>query len=276
MIDEPTAELASLHALGLLEGAEKSAFETALARDPALRRLVRELREAAAQLSFCAPDEPPPSPELKARLLARIAVSRAPAAPARVAPFAASVWIPWALAACLALAAAWLGRLYLGGQTELVALRTQESLARVESRSFANQLEAERILSGRRIADLHGQLKAQDDLAALKITALASLLGNSPQARAIAVWDPARQAGVLTVEKLPALAGDQSYQLWVIDPQYAHPVSGGIFSVGADGWARFTFKPAQPIATAAKFAVSRERKGGELTAPRGPIVLASE
>ena len=43
MIDERHEELASLYALDLLEGAERAQFETALARDPELQALVREL-----------------------------------------------------------------------------------------------------------------------------------------------------------------------------------------------------------------------------------------
>ena len=69
MIDERSEELASLYALDLLEGAERTAFETAVAADPALAQLVAELREAAASIAHTAPTAEPPS-ALKARVLA--------------------------------------------------------------------------------------------------------------------------------------------------------------------------------------------------------------
>jgi hypothetical protein len=185
-------------------------------------------------------------------------------------------WIPWALAACLALTAAWLAQLYFTQKSESIALHEEAALAQMEMQSVQNQLEAEHIIAGRQLADLQGQIVADRDLSHLEIAKLVSLLGNSSQARAIAVWNPATQEGMLTVEKLPAPAADQDYQLWVIDPKYPDPVSGGIFTVDAHtGTARLAFHPGQLIATAAKFAVSCEHKGGR-PKPEGPIVLLSE
>jgi anti-sigma-K factor RskA len=126
------------------------------------------------------------------------------------------------------------------------------------------------------LAALDRQLKAEGDLANFKIATLASLLGNSPQALAVAVWNPAKQEGVLTVEKLPALAEDKDYQLWLVDPQYAIPVDGGVFRVDpSTGVAHVTFKANKPIHSVAKFAVSLERKGGVPKA-EGPMVLLSQ
>jgi anti-sigma-K factor RskA len=274
MIDERTEELASLYAFGLLEGAELAAFEASLARDAGLRALVLELREAASLLSLAAPPAAP-SAELKSRLLARLA-EKPRADDRRADPIAPLAWIPWAIAACLALASVWLAQLYFTQKSESIALHEEASLVHLEMQSMQNQLEAEHILDGRRLANLQEQIKANSDLSHLEIAKLVSLLGNSPQARAIAVWDPATQQGMLTVEKLPALTSDQDYQLWVIDPKYSDPVSGGVFTVDAQtGTARLAFHPGQLIATAEKFAVSCERKGGR-PKPEGPIVLLSE
>jgi anti-sigma-K factor RskA len=102
------------------------------------------------------------------------------------------------------------------------------------------------------------------------------MLGNSPAALAVAVWDPTREEGVLAVSKLPALASEKDYQLWVIDKQYPSPVSGGVFVVDpATGEAHIVFKADKPVHSIAKFAVSLERKGGA-TSPQGPIVLLSD
>ncbi len=282
MIDEHHEELAALFALGLLEGAELADFETRLAGDPALARLVRELRESASQLSYLAPPAKP-SPELRARLLARLETAAAWRAQAGTVPFRIPAWLPWAAAACFAIASAWLGQLYLGSRFENASLRDSQTLADFQLRSTRNQLEAERLLARHQVgavteqvAALERELKAQGDLANFKITTLASLLGNSPEALAVAVWSPARQEGVLVVEKMPALAEGKDYQLWLVDPQYPIPVDGGVFTVNpATGEAHVKFKAGKPVKSVAKFAVSLERKGGVAKA-EGPMVLLSQ
>jgi len=274
MIDERTEELASLYALDLLEGAELAAFEASLAQDAGLRALVHELRETASALSLAAPATVPPD-WLKSRLFVSLA-EKSRTEDRRVTPFAPPAWIPWAIAAGLALTSAWLTQLYFTQKSESIAQHEQAALAQMEIQSVQNQLEIQHILASRQLADLQEQIKTNSDLSRLEIAKLVSLLGNSPQARAVAVWDQATQQGVLTVEKLPALAADKDYQLWVIDPKYPDPVSGGVFTVDAHtGTARLAFHPGQLIATAAKFAVSCERKGGR-PKPEGPIVLLSE
>ncbi len=278
MIDERTEELASLYALDLLEGAELAAFETELARNAGLRALVAGLREAASTLAL-ASTAAAPSPALKTRLLAEIAARRTDGArheKAAAVPFVR--WAPWAMAACFALAAAWMARLYLVQRAQSITLREEAEFAHIESQSVKNQLQAERLLTDRQVADLQQMMKANDDLAQLKIATLVSLAGNSPEARAIAVWDPARQEGLVSIEKLPAAAAGRDYELWVIDPQKSQPVSAGVFVVGADGDARVEFTPEQPVAMAAKFAVSLEKKGGapKNSGPQGRVIMISE
>jgi anti-sigma-K factor RskA len=217
-------------------------------------------------------------------------------------------FVPWAVAACLGLFGLWLGQRLITTQGELDLVRTGEQLARLELQGALGLLEAERIVMRRQVEDLGAQLAeaqvklvdgsrlaadlarrlaAADSelatlgqrlgeevkLANLKITALTSLLNNSPEARAIAVWDPDRQEGVLKVEKLPALLPTQDYQLWVVDPQYPNPVDGGVFTVDPrSGEARVSFRGKQPVAAVNAFAVTLERKGGVPKA-EGPFVL---
>ncbi len=302
MIDERTEEFAALHAFDLLEGAEKVAFEARLAGDPKLQALVRELRESASALAFSAPVAAPGS-GLKARLLEQISGSSQAGSGAKLLPFRLPTLIPWAVAASLAVLAAWLGQNLLATRADADALRLESRLAQLAQRDAENRLAAERIILGQEVrnsgqqladarqqladtanqivavnqhaAEIAQQLKTQADLAQFKIATLSSMLGNSPQALAVAVWNPARQEGLLTVEKLPALAKDQDYQLWVVDPKYKDPVNGGVFSVDPDGVARVQFKPDQPITSVVKFAVTRERKGGVAKA-EGPFVLLSQ
>ena len=277
MIDERHEELAALHALDLLEGTELAAFETALAHDPELRRLVDSLRAAAAELAHAAPAVPPPSPDLRARIL-NTAVPAIPS-PGDIVPFTLPAWLGWAAAACLFFAAVFFAGKSFNVRGDLQAALEAERVARLEAGTLKNLLEAERILSRAQLdhlakADqLIADLRSQAGVDRLKITSLASLAGNSPQARAIAVWNPDRQEGVLVVSKLPALQTDKDYQLWVIDPQYPIPVDGGVFTVDpATGDARVNFKPGKNVKVAQTFAVSLERKGGVPTA-EGPMML---
>lgn len=340
MIDERQQELAALHALDLLEGAERAAFEAELRQNAELQKLVRELRESSAAYALTAP-QVAPAPELKARILAKLDATRASATeqPAKIFFLRPSVLVPWAIAAGFAVGCGWLGQLYLQHRAERALLRDQLELAAIETRSSRQQLEAERILASRQVADasqqvaqltqvvtqssakiadagralsetnrelenaraellarqnrlaevseklaaantqvsaLRDRLQAEGDLAQFKIATLASLAGNSPQALAVAVWNPTTQRGVLRVEKLPALASDKDYQLWLIDPAYPAPVDGGVFTVDpATGHAQVNFKPTQRVNNAAKFAVSLERKGG-VPKPEGAILLLGD
>lgn len=280
MLDERFEELAALHAFGLLEGEELAAFEAELARSAELRALAAELKEAAGSLALSVSASAPP-PALKARLLAEIAARQGPPPGENTAkivagPFAR--WLPWAVAIGFAFVSIWMAQLYLGQRAETLASNEDAELAHADAQSAKNQLEAERLLSGRQLADLRQQLQRHDDLTRFKIARLVSLAGNSSQARATVVWDPTRREGLFTIEKLPAQPDDHDYELWVIDAQKSKPVSAGVFAVDAEGDARLEFRPAQPVAAAAKFAVSLEKKGGAPadSGPQGPVIMLSE
>jgi anti-sigma-K factor RskA len=274
MIDDQQEELASLHAFGLLEGAELREFQAELDRNPELRQRVAELRVAATALAHVAPEAEPPA-SLKARVLA--SASAPVSTPAQVIRFPS--WVPWAIAACLAIAVAWTGRRYSAERDANAALSEQRRLAEQALEQTRGQLDdAKRLVteSSRQIAELSIKLKDEGDLAHFKITTLASMLGNSPAAIAVTVWDPSREQGVLSVSKLPALASEKDYQLWVIDKQYPAPVSAGVFVVDpVSGEAHIVFKADKPVRSIAKFAVSLEPKGGS-PSPEGPIVLISQ
>ncbi len=330
-------ELGALAALDLLTTAEQAEFATALAAHPELQAFVASLRSASAELAHTAPVAEPPA-ALKSRVLATIAAlpaSNPQPSTLNTQPRAAGTliqfptWLALAAAACFALVAAYFGQAYQTERAAAATLRDQQSLSDLALRSTQNQLEAERLIARRELADattkaaetsrlvatlesrlnvatrtstdasrqlassreqidtarrdlaardqhvstLTRQLAAQGTLADYKISTLASLLNNSPQALAVAVWNPANQEGVLTVQKLPALAADKDYQLWIVDPQYPIPVNGGVFRVDpVTGENRVIFHADQPVKSIAKFAVSLERKGGVPKA-EGQMVL---
>src|SRR6478735_7241255 len=104
MIDERHEELAALYALGLLEGAERSAFEAEMAGNAELTALVDSLSTTATDLAFATSQLAPP-PELKERILAAAA---APVESAQTAAFPLFRLVPWGLAAALAVTTTWL------------------------------------------------------------------------------------------------------------------------------------------------------------------------
>lgn len=267
MITERHEELAALRALGLLEDAERSVFESESARHPEVRALADSLAETSAALALTVPQVEPPA-GLKDRILAGAGA----AGGGQFIAFPLLKVAPWAVAATLALAATWLATQNLSLRNENAALQSERQLAEVAYKMAQNQLSERSLLAENMITDLGNRLRRAEDLSRLKISALASLAGNTKEAQVIAVWDPGQQAGLLTMEKLPAIADTQDYQIWIVDPAYKDPVNGGVFHVAADGKVSLAFKPDQPVAQAAAFAISLEKKGGVPKA-EGPIVL---
>jgi anti-sigma-K factor RskA len=285
MIDDRQEELASLYAFNLLEGKEREDFIVEMDQNPELSRHVAELRVTTTALAHAAPEVPLP-PELKARILAsaeKREFEASQAAQTQNAPVAHEltpfpVWFPWLAAACLSVATILAGRKYAVERNQFVVLSEQEHvIAQSLDEARAQLDDAKQLLSESRIkvSELSAKLKDESDLSRYKIATLASMLGNTPSAVAVAVWDPSRERGVLSVSKLPAAATEKDYQLWVIDKQYPAPVSAGTFVVDpVTGEAHIVFKADKPVDSIAKFAVSLERKGGS-PSPEGPIVLIS-
>ena len=226
---EELEEQASFYVLGLLEGDKAPAFERQLESDDELRAFVDQLDETAAQLAHHAPPRPLP-PALRERVLGEIRSGK-------TVPFSRRTqWIPWTIAACLAL--------------------------------ICSYLIAERNQLRHRVV----RLQQRDVLAQVQIASLSSKLASAPNANAVVVWDERKQRGVLKVAQLPRNAADHDYQIWLVDPRYKNPVDGGVFHVATDETIRVPFHPADPVREAQGFAISLERKGGVPKA-EGPIVL---
>jgi len=198
--------------------------------------------------------------------------------------------IAWAAAACFALAAAGTTRLYFTERVRNTLLIDQQKLADLQLQFSRNEIEAERLVSGRELAivkksadEARGEaalltrrMENDGDIARMKIASLASIADESARAVGVVVWDPENRRGVLSVEKLPAAPDNKDYQLWVIPAEAgAAPVSAGALTIDlATGVGRAVFRMARPIPSVAKFAVSLEPKGGS-PAPAGKIVLIS-
>jgi anti-sigma-K factor RskA len=203
-------------------------------------------------------------------------LARSADAPPKAGPSGLLAWLPWIAAAVLALLAGFLIEAYFAARTEIVALDEQSALAAIEIKSLQQRIEAERLLSARRIADLSIATQDLYDLGQCAVVPLLSPATGASSPLAVVVWDARRQQGTLVARKLPALAADQSYQLWMVDSRYPSPFgAGGFGGDAAGGEIRFSFKSDRPVAPSAGFVVSVEPKGPALQIA-GPVVLSSQ
>lgn len=189
--------------------------------------------------------------------------------------FSFLTFVLWALVAGLALAAFWLGAQNFALRTQNSNLQTERQLAETAYKIAGNQLSERSLLAETMINDLGNKLRNTRNLARLKVTTLASLAENTREAQVIAVWDPAQQTGLLSMEKLPAIGEGEDYQIWIVDPAYKEPVNGGVFHVSSEGKIAVSFKTDQPVTQAVAFAISLEKKGGVPKA-EGPILLSGK
>jgi anti-sigma-K factor RskA len=294
MIDEQQHDLAIEYIFGHLEGDAQREFEAWLQSDKEMRVVVDELRETAAALALAAPQHLPP-PHLRAKVLE---ITRGEA----IAPGDESTpslrwsgWVPWALAAGLAIGCF---VLYADSHASRVAEKSARAeITKAVADASAARAEAEKIrgqvsgLTGRlqlsevqtstyisQIAELRDELvklRGRDAFAQMKIAALSAQVAQFAKAGVIIVWDPEEQRGVARLANLPKPAAGKDYQLWVIDPKYPDPVNGGILTVADAGQTRVSFKPDQLIEHADKFAISVEQAGGVAKAA-GPIIFVGE
>ena len=232
-------EGAALHSLGLLDQAGRDALLAAARRDPEAGRLVAEFEETAALLAHAAPGIQPP-PALRLKILRALPAREATS---KIIPFAA--WIPYAIAACLMILGVAEARRIADLKTQVRSEHTQ-LVAKSEEAARLNQRNA---LIGLRLATL----EAKDaTYAASKI---------------MVAWDPGRHQGVVAMENLPNPPDGRVYQLWVLDPGAAAPVSAGLISGSR------TFAVTPVTTSSPGFAISLEPAGGR-PEPTGPILFA--
>ena len=284
MIDEEKQDQLIAHLLGSLEPDTGRELEAEMSADAELATLADELRESIGALAHAAPLQRPP-PHVRAKVLA--AARGEIAAPALIAPRKPSRmarvpdWMPWAIAAGIAVAALIQFASRERFRAESVRLRAESEAAHREADTLRERnaaLEAEsRSLTGQ-TAQLQQELstlKKRDALSEVRIATLTAQVTGLLKAGAVIVWDADQQRGIVKLTNVPKAAAGKDYQLWVIDPKYPTPVSGGVITVGAGGSAYVSFSPDKPISAANKFAISVERTGGA-AAPAGPIVFLGD
>jgi anti-sigma-K factor RskA len=234
MISEEQQDQAALYALGLLDSNEDAAFESELRANAELRDLAREFREAAAAMALTASPQTPPAP-LKQRIMREIATKteERTVVPLRRAPLG---WVPWAIAAALAL--------------------------------FCGLLAVDRVRLERQLADI----RAADPLMQTTFYTLAPSAPAPADAKATVAWQPGRQSGVIRISNLPAPQPGKDYQLWAVDAEHKDPISAGVVRVDKNGVAQIRFKAVEKAEHVKAFAISLEREGG-VPKKEGPILL---
>jgi anti-sigma-K factor RskA len=87
------------------------------------------------------------------------------------------------------------------------------------------------------------------------------------------VWNAQDQRGLLVLEGLPPPGAGQTYQLWLIDPKLAQPISGGVLPDNPGGSLRVQFSSPVRVETAERFAISIEPRGGSVRPTR--VIMSS-
>jgi len=281
MIDDALRTQAALYALDALPADEAAAFRAQIAETPGLAEILADYEKAGGAMGESVPEVAPP-PGLRDRVLAAAAPQPAatPAAAAPAAEHKRIVWLPWALAAGFAFAT---GALWVEHQ-RITTENVQQRIAWIDvtrdlEQANATNADKDRLMAtiNQRVRELtarYAELAAKNDIAEMQVATLTSKLNESYLASI--AWNNDTQEGILHVRRLPAAGEGKDYQLWVIDPGSAAPISAGVFTVQPDGSATLRFSPTQKVSAASAFAVSLEKTGGSRSAgPEGPVVLSN-
>jgi len=312
MIDEQTQDLVLQYLLGELDASQTERVRAQIESDQELRNFAIEMEETLGSLAYAAKPVAAP-PDIPQRILRAEGRSAQPTPKSSRSKVVAANFLPWALAACLAIACVILGldreSERNGFSRQLAALRathaeTALALAQLQQRSteLEKQLQAlqekdaeaqtelatlkqkaaqdEQAVAALTQKDADSQkelaaLRQKNLLSEVKIATLKAQVAKFQQANAVVVWDPYQRNGVLQLEKLPPPAPGKDYQLWVIDPNNPLPVSAGVLSVPSAGLIRTSFHPAQPVQSASAFAISLEKSGGSMK-PEGQIIFVGK
>lgn len=235
-------DLIALYALGALDADDRAQVERRLANDAQARALLDEFNATVATLhADVAEVEPTPRP--KQRVLARIDASSASERLARPK----SVW-----------------------EKLLAALRAASPFVAVASLLIAIGLGAWGVSQQQQLA------KTQQELAVLQAlqspdVRVASLppSENAPQTAKISfIAVPGNTTGLLTVNGLPPLAANQTYEFWLLKD--GNPVPAGLFNVDANGTGRLVVTANEPMSAYQQAGITVEPAGGSA----GPTLSA--
>jgi anti-sigma-K factor RskA len=246
---EQFAEDLALHALGVLQGADRRALEQHLVDCSSCRSELLELQNDAVLLALTTTG-PAPSRRVREELL------RATAPEPRVVQVVPRRR-PWALAfalsavAGLALIAAFLWR-------ENRSLK--DTLANV-SRNYSQQRDE--------LTQAHDLMDALTSNESHRITLVAAKSAPQPQGKVF--YLPGKAHLVFLASNMAQLPADRAYELWLI-PVTGPPIPAGLFKADAHGGGRILNPPLRSGVEAKAFAITVEPEGGS-PAPTSPIIM---
>jgi anti-sigma-K factor RskA len=250
---EQFAEGLALHALGALQGEERTALERHLDTCPACRVELDQLRGDMALMAMATAGPKPPQ-RSRQRLLDGIA--KEPRVPTVVPARTRFNWwaaFGWAAAAGMFLVVVQLRR-------ENFGLReSADRLAQLTASQTVDLANAQRVMD---------TLTAPDTQA---VTLVAAKGPPQPQGKAFYLRN--KSGLVFVANNLPQLPPDKIYELWLIPPGAA-PIAAGLFKPDARGNATVVNPPGLPAGVEAKtFAVTLESATGPHDVPRGTGVM---
>ena len=268
---EEAKELIPSYSLGALDKDESEGLEEHLTQCGECGSLYLELAEVAAHIPFATQDFEIPL-HLKARLFARIAQPKdalvgdspsgaeprtiaapSPAAlPTPYTPARRSI-LPWSVAA-VSLAASLLLAVWVGAM--------QSRVGQLEDKYQAVN------------ASLEQQYHELEDMST-SATLVKGLEGTpeAPDAKGMMFLSATRTNALVVVFGLPPMAGDKTYQLWLISD--GTRVSGGMFTVNERGYGMAAVEAPVPLKSYKSVGVTDEPKGGSAW-PTGKKVMGGE
>ena len=130
------------------------------------------------------------------------------------------------------------------------------------------------LLLGASTLVLLGQMndRRQARVSSMSVLALAGTAA-APQAHGVLIMSADGKYGTLVVDELPPLDADHQYQLWLIDGD-GRRTSGGVFDVGAHGYAALEIWSKDALSSFPAFGVTVEPTGGS-PSPTGEKVLGT-
>lgn len=126
---------------------------------------------------------------------------------------------------------------------------------------------------------LQRQMQEQTTLAAylrdgqMQRVELAAAAGGLPDSRALVMYQPTAQQALLVAEGFPPLAGDQVYQLWLIQGETRF--SGGLFRVDEQGRGLLLIDAPEALEQYERMGITPEPAGGSPGPTAPPVVVGT-
>lgn len=275
-MNDSLQDLATLYVLDQLEPSERAVFEARLLREPALAALVRDLEAGLARGVRSLPPREPPAGTLD-RIEDRIdALRTPPAALPGIAP-APVRWVAfarWGLAAVIAVS---LVTIAVQGLRPAAAHPVIVVVGLGANRSSMTELPLRE--PGK---DADARFIQLASLAENYWAKPGSLPGKSPAATGdnsgYALFDPGSRQGFIVIEQLPAVAENERYHLWIVDPATARVSDAGILPLAGLNRGLYSFalgSEDSPPTGRPNFFITVEENGASSSParPSGKVVL---